>query len=415
MSKVLFFGLPVHGHTYQALALAKELVERGEEVIYYSTDAFGGDVRSAGAQCRSYQCPFLERLSSTRFTPEWPYLWMKATEDVLAEEQGRVGADRPDYIIYDGLACWGKYLSNLLGVPAVASISTLAFNPQVMELAADSGIGPIEAESSMVRDASIADQFAQLTCLAKAAETRERIVNRYGVSGPGPGFLKLFEVSEKLNIVYTSRLFQPLAETFDGRFQFVGRTIPGYRRQVEFAWDWIVHPTLIYISLGTIFNRDRGFFRMCFDALAEVECQAVVSTGWGLMPEDLGEPPPNVLVRPYVPQNEILKRSAACITNGGLNTVSDSLYHGVPVVAVPSHGEQSLQARRLAELGAGVCLNRKDATSRALREAVERVLGVARERYRQQCDRVGDSFRAGGGVRKAADCVLAFLQGSGAA
>jgi MGT family glycosyltransferase len=415
VSRLLFFGLPVSGHTSQALAVSKELLERGEQVIYYSAGALADDLRGAGLPCRLYRSVVLERLPSAPFTANWPELWMRATEDVLAEEQQRVRADNPDCILYDGLAVWGRCLSRLLGVPAVASISTLAFDARLMQEAAEFADAPAEAGSSRVRGTSVADRFAYLGALARAEEARERIARTYGVAMPAPGFSGVFfEASEALNIVYTSRLFQPSAESFDSRFQFVGRAVFDMRRPMDPGWSEIAHPSLVYVSLGTIFNRDRDFFRMCFDALSEIDCQAVVSTGRGLTPEELGEPPPNVIVRSYVPQFELLERCAACITNGGLNTVSDSLYHGVPIVAVPSHAEQSLQSLRVERLGAGVCLRRTSLTRRALRDAVRRLLGGARARYRQRSRRIGDSLRAGGGAKRAADCVQDFVRARGA-
>jgi UDP:flavonoid glycosyltransferase YjiC (YdhE family) len=40
MARALFLGLPLHGHTNPTLPLVRELVDRGEEIIYYSVDAF---------------------------------------------------------------------------------------------------------------------------------------------------------------------------------------------------------------------------------------------------------------------------------------------------------------------------------------------------------------------------------------
>jgi len=40
MSKILFFNIPAYGHTNPTLPLVAELVHRGEQVIYYSSEAF---------------------------------------------------------------------------------------------------------------------------------------------------------------------------------------------------------------------------------------------------------------------------------------------------------------------------------------------------------------------------------------
>ena len=40
MAKALFLSLPLPGHTNPSLPLVRELVARGDEIIYYSAAAF---------------------------------------------------------------------------------------------------------------------------------------------------------------------------------------------------------------------------------------------------------------------------------------------------------------------------------------------------------------------------------------
>ena len=62
-----------------------------------------------------------------------------------------------------------------------------------------------------------------------------------------------------LNIVYTSREFQPCAETFDDRFKFIGPSVGGRAETSDLAWDEPLPSELVYVSLGTIFNADPAF------------------------------------------------------------------------------------------------------------------------------------------------------------
>ena len=63
-----------------------------------------------------------------------------------------------------------------------------------------------------------------------------------------------------LNIVYTSRYFQPCAETFGDRFLFVGPSIPNPGETAGFPWEQVRHRVVVYISLGTLFNTDVAFY-----------------------------------------------------------------------------------------------------------------------------------------------------------
>ncbi len=66
MSKVLFFSLPLQGHTNPSLPLVKELVRRGEEVTYYSLEPLRSAIEQTGATFRSYGASYeaLRRLTT---------------------------------------------------------------------------------------------------------------------------------------------------------------------------------------------------------------------------------------------------------------------------------------------------------------------------------------------------------------
>ena len=117
--------------------------------------------------------------------------------------------------------------------------------------------------------------------------------------------------------------------------------------------------------------------------------------------------PPNFIVASHVPQLAVLQRVKAFVTHGGMNSVSESLYYGVPVVVIPQMSEQEIVGRRVEELGAGICLTNAEATAGKLRESVQRLL--ADEGFRRQVAPVRESFQTAGGVARAADAIRAFV------
>ena len=165
---------------------------------------------------------------------------------------------------------------------------------------------------------------------------------------------------------------------------------------------------VIYVSLGTLFNADAAFFRECFEAFRHMDARVIMSIGATVSEASLGPPPQNFTVQPYVPQLEVLQRAAVFVSHGGMNSVSESLYYGVPLVVIPQMSEQELVGRRVEGLGAGLYLAKTKATAANLREAVERVL--ADERFRRQAAVVRESFLAAGGVTRAADAIVGFTR-----
>ena len=53
MAKVLFLSLPLHGHVNPTLPLVRELVDRGDEIVYYATDAFAAQIEQTRARYRA--------------------------------------------------------------------------------------------------------------------------------------------------------------------------------------------------------------------------------------------------------------------------------------------------------------------------------------------------------------------------
>jgi MGT family glycosyltransferase len=394
VAKALFLSLPLHGHTNPSLPLVRELVRRGDEVIYYSTGTFADKIAQTGARYRPYQNEFLADL---RHLPErleeLSWLLMRTTEDLLDRELAAIRTERPDYLITDSVAPWGQWLGEALGLPVVTSVSTFAINRRVLASAVSHGVRPKSAKAVL----------SKIRHIAKAIWLGRRLRRRHGVKGPG--ITGLVFGRSGLNIVYTSRLFQPFAETFDDRFEFVGPSVPapdGAVRPVD------GEPPLVYVSLGTLFNADPKFFRDCFAAFADMDVRVVMSIGSNVSEASLGRPPANVSVHAFVPQLEVLQRASVFVSHGGMNSVSESLCYGVPLVVIPQMSEQAMVGRRVEQLGAGLYLAKTSVTSAALRASVERVL--ADDRFRKQAAVVRESFFAAGGVARAADAIVAFTR-----
>lgn len=115
------------------------------------------------------------------------------------------------------------------------------------------------------------------------------------------------------------------------------------------------------------------FYKLCFAAFAETKYTVILSVGRQTDLLDLGDIPANFIVQSYVPQLEILQRAKLFVTHGGMNSTSEGLYYGVPLIVLPQSADQPYLARRVAELGAGIHLNPEGLTAGDLREAAERV------------------------------------------
>jgi MGT family glycosyltransferase len=157
----------------------------------------------------------------------------------------------------------------------------------------------------------------------------------------------------------------------------------------------------VLVSLGTVYGRRPDFLRKCMEELAYGPWQVVLATGGDSSIGDRA--PANFIVRPSVPQVDILRRAAAFVTHGGMNSVQEALYYGVPLVMAPQAADQFWISARAAELGAGRVLDASRLPAGAIRASVAKVLTSAG--YASAAARIAQSLHTAGGHTKAADQI----------
>ena len=154
------------------------------------------------------------------------------------------------------------------------------------------------------------------------------------------------------------------------------------------------HDRLAYVTLGTI-SATADALRSAIEAVSAVGLDVVATTGPALDPATLGPLPAGVSVHRYLPQTLVLQHADVLVSQAGAGTMLGALCHGLPQVCVPLGADQALNARAVAQAGAGLVLEGGDPVIDAgsLAAAVETVLadpGYARgaRRVRAQIRRM---------------------------
>jgi hypothetical protein len=161
-------------------------------------------------------------------------------------------------------------------------------------------------------------------------------------------------------------------------------------------------PAPVVFSLGSYtatvgFARVMGLAREVADRLA---CRVVVTTLETDASPGGGTCPDSMFVTSFVNLDALLPRVRALVHHGGIGTTACALRAGVPSVVAPMAFDQPFNARRCADLGAGVVLDPLTATSGgALAQALEDVSGAD---YRERLEGISRTVRAEDGFAAAA-------------
>jgi MGT family glycosyltransferase len=402
MLKALVFNVPAHGHINPSLPLVAELCRRDHQITYVATERYRASIEAAGALFQAYASlrdDYFDRNGLHGGLPNKVADHLIATsQQILPELLDIARAARPDYIIYDGMCPWGYFVARILRLPAVVSLALMApVSP------------PATALLNWPTLRMVVPMLLRDIGKGVAANRRvRRLAKQYAIPPLGPS--SLLSAPGDLAISYTSAYFQPFADTVPDTVRFVGWTLRESPASEAFALDVPPGKRLIYISLGTINNKAVAFFKHCIEAFRGQDDYVLMSTGNAIDPAVFGMLPANIAIRRWVPQSEVLKRASLFISHGGLNSVHDALYCGVPLLLVAQQEEQEFNARRVVELGAGLLLPKSQVTPAALRTLAARLLAAAS--FKAQAQRIGATLREAGGAARAADEVEGLLRRS---
>ena len=82
----------------------------------------------------------------------------------------------------------------------------------------------------------------------------------------------------------------------------------------------------------------------------------------------------------WLRQNDLLahKNIKAFVSHVGHNSLYESAYHGVPVVAFPLYVDQQSNAKKAEHVGIGLAVDYKSTDAQQLLETIEHVIGEPR-------------------------------------
>lgn len=282
---------------------------------------------------------------------------------------------RPDVMVVDHQMPAGALVARRLGIPWVSLMSTSASIQRM----------------SPTLDAWVAEQYQHLQAgyLAPAQQVERPDFSPYAAL--------VFSIEALLGDAH-ARVPAP--------YHFVGPALGGARPTTEFPWSWLRDDCRrLLISLGTVSrDRDTRFFEVMMAALTDLPgVQAVMVAPLRLA----AQAPPNVLVREYLPQLDLLARVHGVVCHAGHNTVCETLMHDLPLVVAPIRDDQPVIARQVIDAGAALFMRYGKVSVAVARDTLQRLLDTPV--LAQRAAHLGAQLRQASGAAGAAAQILALV------
>jgi len=377
---ILMVNLPYAGHTNPSLGLVRCLVAAGHEVDYIQAEAFRERVEASGARFVPYDEPPQSLVPALNEVRNWGAAYRTVR---------RIGANY-DCLIYELLFFPGKALAAELGIPCYRLISTFALNRHLLRMLGQTG-GPYL--TALFRSERLCTALSRLF-LPKFSLREKNLAEA------------LVREAPPHNFIYTLRDFQPEEACFpESNYHFVGPAVDD-RAEEPFSFEKSGNP-LVYISFGTLMHADKCFWKKLIAAFAGKRVEVVCSVGSEKLVRALGDLPSNVRAFAKVPQLTLLCRATLFVTHGGMNSVNEALYYGVPMIVLPFGLDQPLVGRELERRKLGRVIAPRELTAARLwRTAKELLRDPEARKARLAMKR---KMQASGGNREATRRILEDL------
>ena len=389
--RVLIATVPLTGHVRPMLIVARALVARGHEVMWYGAAKFAAEIVAVGAT-----------FAPMRAAPDWDDAEVESALPALRGKRGiaRVKVQLRDMFIApmveqlrDLEALVDEFIPDVvladqahLGAALVAEKRGLAWAGLGISALVIPSIdtAPFGAARPPAKNPGDRTVYRFLNWLIN--RVLFRAVNRAYwrgriAAGLPAGTTTYFDVlSPDLFLQPTIPSFEYPRSDLPSQLRFIGPLIArGTHAELPAWWPEVVAArdrgmAVVLVTQGTLAVDARELIGPALRGLADMPVLVVATTT--AQPQQIGLAawPSNARVAPYVPYHALLPRVAVMVTNGGYGGVQTALGCGVPLVVAGGSEEKPEIAARVAWSGVGINLRTGHPRPVKVRRAVERIL-----------------------------------------
>ena len=427
--KVLFVSVPLPGHTNALLALGEELVRRGHNVAFCSTDSWDNLMDKAMERGIKYLSAgkvidYESKRANIHKVAQWlfsnnPWLIYKALMTVIEWKKDGV-SPIIDYLINNDVTQWDivifdYFLKN--SVPCIAryhNVSVIGvFNrhfhndpPWPYPLAMS---GKTDNIIFLDRLSNIPSMFIRSlidNVQLYSSPTVDKLCNKVFHWGPLEGWEYPAIVRTVIGFEYP-RTISPLTEYVGPILSKLNKPLPtDLSKWIQDKED----NSVIYISMGSIANTSHDLVV----ALVNSTNSTTYAVVWSLnelhqhFVNDMKLASHKYFISSWTPQLTLLqhKSISMAILHGGSNGVHEALYYGVPLIVIPQFSDQFDWAAMVEHSGVGLQIKCHQVSSQTIKKSIQT---IESGEYHKKAQKMSQIMKRAGGVDKAADLVEFYV------
>lgn len=394
--KFLLTSPPLTGHTNQLIVLAAELTRLGHSVTFATDRSFEGRVRAAGAKFISFGAseiidsadPYLSTYNSLWHDISFDASIVRSRKRLLelfihtyavmhAEFLSIAKRTQPDTILVDSVALAGLDVARQLKIPLVALAMFLT------ESVPDNFRFPnidLDFPAKMTGSQKIINLLYPWQKLVRILPELLRLQRLRSRCAKDNGFIV---PSDKYPILVATSFGLELTRELPPNVQLVGPILSTATQELSpelRSWlDNSADTPVIFVSFGTLAELSKSSATSILEGLKSCPVRVL----WSLRTDQQGllaDIPTSVRIESTVPQQAVLAHPAVKVflSHCGMNSVSESIYYGKPILGVPIFIDQHYNSARVVDAGIGVRIAKSEVSATSVRNSVNLLLSEER-------------------------------------
>ena len=426
---VLFVSGPLPGHANPLIALGEELVRRGHNVTFCSTDPTDKLMNKAMERGIRYLSAgkvtdYESKRANIHKVAQWlfssiPWMIYKALKTVIEWQKESVSLII-DYLMNNNVTQWDIVIIDYLlinSVPCIARYHNVSVIGVLNRPVHNDPPWPYPlATSGKTDNIMFLDRLSNIplmfiksfinNILCYSSATVDELCNKVFHWGPLEGWEYPAIIRTVIGFEYP-RIISPLTEYVGPLLSKLNKPLP-----IDLS-KWIQDKednSVIYISMGSIANTSHDLV-VAFVNSTNCTTYSVV---WSLNElhqhflNDIKVNSDKYFISSWTPQVALLqhKSISMAILHGGSNGVHEALYYGVPLIVIPQFADQFDWAAMVEHSGVGVQLKPHQVTSQTIKKSIQTIESGG---YREKSQKMSQIMKRAGGVDKAADLVEFYV------
>ncbi|KST63755.1 hypothetical protein BC008_14840 [Mastigocoleus testarum BC008] len=389
---MLIATTPASGHVNPMVTFARELVNRGHEVWWYTGKVFQPKIEKLGANYQPMQKAYdFGGMSREKAFPQTKGLkgisaFIKSMKSIFIEQAPKqmedilkILEDFPADLLVGDDMCYGLgFVHEKTGIPLVNISNSIYIYNSKDTAPIGLGLPPDNSLLGQIRNIFLNffnDHIGQRELKTYTNLTRASI----GLPQINKSVLESISQPPNLYLLGTVPEFEyPRSDLYE-HAHFVGPFIspPTEDFKPPVWWNELnSNRPIVLVTQGTISNHDlNDLILVTIKALADEDVLVIATTG-GTPVENikLDSLPDNVRVEQFVPYHFLMPYVDVMVTNGGYGGVQLALSNGVPVIVAGTSEEKAEIATRVAWAGVGINLNTGTPSEKEIRSAIKTIL-----------------------------------------